>query len=76
MQWLRQTLRARRCAKAETAQVKHVIWEIILRDFWGYILRDRQLDSRIILLGRLRLDMSSRHTGSDVFKFISWALYA
>jgi hypothetical protein len=53
-----------------------VIWEIILRDFWGYILRDRQLDSRIILLGRLRLDISSRHTGSDVFKFISWALYA
>jgi hypothetical protein len=30
-----------------------VIWEIILRDFWGYILRDRQLDFRIILLGRL-----------------------
>jgi hypothetical protein len=53
-----------------------VIWEIILRDFWGDILRGPQLESRIILLGRLRLDMSSRHAGSDVFKFISRALYA
>ena len=31
-----------------------VIWEIILRDFWGDILRGPQLESRIILLGRLR----------------------
>jgi hypothetical protein len=53
-----------------------VIWEIILRDFWGDILRGPQLESRIILLGRLRLEMSSRHAGSDVFKFISRALYA
>ena len=53
-----------------------VIWEIILRDFRGDILRGPQLESRIILLGRLRLDMSSRHAGSDVFKFISQALYA
>jgi hypothetical protein len=52
-----------------------VIWEIILRDFWGDILRGYQLESRIILFCRLRLDMSIRHTGSNVFKFISWALY-
>ena len=38
-----------------------VIWEIILRDFWGNILRGPQLESRIILLGRPRLDTSSRH---------------
>jgi hypothetical protein len=36
--------------------------EIILRDSWGDILRGPYLESRIILLGRLRLDTSSRHT--------------
>jgi hypothetical protein len=51
----------------KATSTKPVIWEIILRDFWGDILRGHQLESRIILLGRLRLDMSSRHTGVERF---------
>jgi hypothetical protein len=37
-----------------------VIWQIILRDFWGDILRGPYFE--FFLLGRLRLDTSSRHT--------------
>jgi hypothetical protein len=40
----------------------YVIWEIILRDFWGDILRDPRIGPRSILLSRLRRDSSSRHT--------------
>jgi hypothetical protein len=33
----------------EIPKNQNVIWEIILRDFWGAILRGPQVESRIIL---------------------------